>query len=168
MSILKQQKEIEMKNASRLFLALIGLSLVVPVFADKDPNINAIKARQGEMQIRAHNLGPLIAMAKGKMPYEPKLAGQLAGNLKLLLDLDTSRDWPPGSDNKSYPHKTRALPNIWTSYPEIGKYGKDYATSVNELNAVAGDGLEALQSKIGAVGNTCKGCHDEYQEEHQH
>ena len=157
-----------MKTASRLFMALIGLSLVMPAFAGKDPLMNAIKARQGEMQVRAHNLGPLIAMAKGKMPYESKLASQLAGNLKLLLDLDTSRDWPPGSDNKSYPHKTRALTEIWTNYPEIGKYGKDYAIAVKELNAVAGDGLEALQSKIGAVGNTCKGCHDEYQEEHQH
>ena len=155
-----------MKIASQIFLALIGFSLVMPAFADKDPNINAIKARQGEMQIRAHNLGPLVAMAKGKMPYEPQLAAQLAANLKLLLDLDTSRDWPQGSDNKSYPDETRALPNIWTSYPEIGEYGKEYAKSVSELNDVAGDGLEALQSKIGALGDSCKGCHDEYQEEH--
>lgn len=157
-----------MNIAAGCFLTLIGLSLVMPTFADKDPNINAIKARQGEMQIRAHNLGPLIAMAKGKTPYDPELASQLVGNLKLLLDLDTSRDWPQGSDNKNYPDKTKALPNIWTSYPEIGKYGKDYATSVNELNDVAGDGLKALQSKIGALGDSCKGCHDEYQEKHKH
>ena len=163
---LKQRTGIHMKIASRIFLALIGLSLVMPTFAHDDPIVNAIKARQGEMQIRAHNLGPLIGMAKGKVPYDPQLASQLMANLKLLLDLDTSRDWPQGSDNESYPDKSRALPNIWTTYPEIGEYGKDYATAVNELNDVVGDGLEALQSKIGALGDSCKGCHDEYQEEH--
>lgn len=155
-----------MKIASRFFLALFGLSLVTPAVADKDPNITTIKARQGEMQIRAHNLGPLIAMAKGDMPYDAQLAAQLAANLKFLLDLDTSRFWPPGTDSDSYPEKSKALPEIWTTYPEIGKYAEEQDKAVIELDAVAGDGLEALQSKIGAVGDSCKGCHDEYQEDH--
>lgn len=155
-----------MNPASRICLILFGLSVAVPGFAAKDPNINAIKARQGEMAIRAFNVGPLFAMAKGKRDYDPVLASKLAGNLKLLLDLDTSRDWPQGSDNKSYPNKTHALPAIWTTYPEIGKYGKKYATAVDELNEVAGNGLGALRSKAGALGKSCKGCHDEFQEEH--
>lgn len=167
MPVLKQRTDIHMKIALRIFLACFGLSLVMPLFAhDDDPMVTAIKARQGEMQIRAHNLRPLIGMAKGKIAYDPQLASQLMGNLKLLLDLDTSRDWPQGSDNESYPDKSRALPNIWTTYPEIGEYAKDYAAAVNALNDVAGDGLGALQSKIGALGDSCKGCHDEYQKEH--
>lgn len=156
-----------MKIASRVFLVFFGLSLVMPIFAhDNDPIVTAIKARQGEMQVRAHNLGPLIGMAKGKMPYDPQLASQLVANLKVLLELDTSRDWPPGSDSEKYPDQSRALPNLWTTYPEIGKYAKEYETAVNALNEVAGDGLDALQSKIGAVGDSCKGCHDEYEKEH--
>ena len=154
-----------MKITSQVLLILAGLTLVGPSFAAKDPNINAINARTGEMHIRAFNAGPLFAMAKGKMEYNAELAGKLAGNLKLLLDLDTSRHWPPGSDNKKYPKETRALPAIWTTYPEIGKYGKKYATAVSELSGVAGNGLDALRSKIGALGKSCKGCHDEYQAE---
>jgi len=30
--------------------------------------------------------------------------------------------------------------------------------------AVAGDGLDALRSKIGGVGDSCKGCHDDFRE----
>ena len=157
-----------MKITSQLILILAGLSLAMPGVAAKDPNINAIKARQGEMELRAFNVGPLFAMAKGKMDYDAALAGKLAGNLKLMLDLDTSRHWPQGSDSKSYPKKTKALPAIWTTYPEVGKYGKKYATAVTELNAVAANGLDALRSKIGAVGKSCKGCHDEFQDEHDH
>lgn len=154
-----------MKITSQLILILAGLSLALPGVAAKDPNINAIKARQGNMEIRAFNAGPLFAMAKGKMDYDAALASKLAGNLKLLLELDTSRDWPKGSDNKNYPKKTTALPAIWTTYPEVGKYGKKYAAAVNEVNGVAGKGLDALRSKIGALGKSCKGCHDEFREE---
>lgn len=156
-----------MKNASRFMLALLGLSLTMFAYThSKDPIVSIIKARQGDMYIRAHNLGPLVAMAKGKMPYDSVLASQLAGNLKRLLDLDTSRDWPPGSDNKAYPKKTYALPNIWSTYPEIGEYAKEYAKSVNALNDAAGEGVGALREKIGAVAESCKACHDEYMAEH--
>lgn len=153
-----------MRIASRLCLLIIGLTLTAPGFAAKDPLKKAIKARQGEMQLRSFNAGPLFGMAKGEIEYDAEMASKLAGNLKLLLDLDTSRHWPKGSDIDNYMGETTALPEIWTTYPEIGKYGKKYKEAVNELAAVAGDGHDALKSKIGALGKSCKGCHDEFRE----
>lgn len=153
-----------MRIASRLFFLIIGLTLAAPGFAAKDPLKNAIKARQGEMQLRAFNVGPLFAMAKGKIDYDAAMANKLAGNLKLLLDLDNGRAWAKGSDIDNYMGDTTALPEIWTTYPEISEYGKKYATAVNELAAEAGNGVDALKSKIGPVGDSCKGCHDEFRE----
>lgn len=153
-----------MRIAYTLFFLIIGLTLAAPGFAAQDPLKNAIKARQGEMQLRAFNVGPLFAMAKGKIDYDAAMANKLAGNLKLLLDLDASRHWPKGSDIDNYMGDTTALPEIWTTYPEIGEYGKKYATAVNELAAEAGNGVDALRSKIGPVGDSCKGCHDEFRE----
>jgi len=132
--------------------------------AAKDPKMNAIKARQGEMQLRAFNAGPLFAMVKGKIEYNAELASKLAGNLKLMLDLDNGRAWAKGSDNDAYPGKTTALPKIWTTYPEISEYGKKYASAVKDLATVAGTGADALKSKMGALGKSCKGCHDEFRE----
>jgi cytochrome c556 len=126
--------------------------------------MNAIKARQGEMQLRAFNVGPLFGMAKGKIDYDAGLAAKLAGNLKLMLDLDNGRAWAKGSDNEHYKGKTTALPKIWTTYPEIADYGKKYVAAVNDLAAVAGNGADALKSKMGALGKSCKGCHDEFRE----
>jgi cytochrome c556 len=117
------------------------------------------------MQLRAFNVGPLFGMAKGKIDYDAEMAKKLAGNLKLMLDLDNGRAWAQGSDNENYADKTRALPKVWTTYPEIADYGKKFAMAVNELAAVAGDGRDALKSKIGAVGKACKACHDEFREE---
>ncbi|MBL4585024.1 MAG: cytochrome c [Pseudomonadales bacterium] len=64
--------------------------------------------------------------------------------------------------------KQRHYLQFWTTYPEIGKYGKKYAIAVTELSEVAGNGLEALNAKMGALGKSCKGCHDEFQDEHSH
>jgi cytochrome c556 len=154
-----------MKLISKTCLLAIGITLSATAYSANDPLKSAIKARQGEMQLREFNVGPLFGMAKGKIDYDAEMAKKLAGNLKLMLDLDNGRAWAQGSDNKNYAGKTRALPEIWTTYPEIADYGKKYVMAVNELAAVAGDGRDALKSKIGAVGKSCKGCHDEFREE---
>lgn len=116
------------------------------------------------MQIRSFSAGPLFGMAKGKIPYDAELASKLANNLKALLELDMGRAWAKGTDNKVYPGKTTALPKIWTTYPKISEKGKAYAKAVGELAAVAGNGLDALKGKIGALGKGCKGCHDDFRE----
>ncbi len=153
-----------MRKLSRLGLLLAGLALVATGHANQDPNEKAIKARQGEMQLRAFNAGPLFGMAKGQVDYDAELAKKLAGNLKLMLDLDNGRAWAPGSHNGAYPGKTTALPKIWDTYPEISEYGKNYAKAVNELAALAGNGRDALKSKIGDLGKACKACHDDFRE----
>ena len=98
-----------------LSVAIVGLAFAftAPSFADdKDPNLKLIKARQGEMQLRAFNAGPLFGMAKGNIPYDAEMAASLAANLKMLLDLDMGRAWAQGTDNENYPGKTTSLPKI--------------------------------------------------------
>lgn len=153
-----------MKFVKQSFILLMGMALSGVSLAADDPLEKAIKARQAIMQLRMFNVGPLFGMAKGDLDYDAELASKLARNLKLMLELDNSRAWPKGSDNENYPGKTAALPKIWTTYPEIGEYGKKYAMAVNELAMAAGNGRDALKSKIGAVGKACKDCHDEFRE----
>ncbi len=153
-----------MRGLSKLALLLVCAGLVsTAALAAKDPNIDAIKARQGEMQVRSLNAGPLFAMARGKIPYDAEMANMLAGNLKTLLSVNMGRAWPQGSDLDNYFGETAAKPEVWTTYPKIVDYGKDYAKAVNELAAVAGNGQDSLRSKVGALGKSCKGCHDEFQ-----
>lgn len=153
-----------MKIVTRLCLLVAGLTLAAPGFAAGDPNLKLLKARQGEMQLRSFNVGPLFGMAKGEIGYDAELATKLANNLKTQLSLDMGRAWKQGTDIDAYPGKTTALGTIWTTYPEISEYGKKYAAAVNELVAVAGNGRDALKSRIGKVGKSCKGCHDEFRE----
>ena len=62
--------------------------------------------------------------------------------------------------------RTRArrepLPEIWSTYPAVGEKDQALKDAAAALAEVAGDGLDALRSKIGAVGKACKGCHDDF------
>ena len=151
-------------------MLVLGLSVIAVLVsslgftADKDPNLKAIKARQGDMQLRSFNAGPLFAMAKGDLEYDAELANTLANNLKLLLEMDMGRAWPQGSHNENYPGKTTALPKIWETYPEISENGKKYAKAVNDLAAVAGNGLAEIRRTVSPLGKSCKACHDSFRE----
>jgi len=153
-----------MQHVTKICLVIIGLSFIIPAFAAKDPNLKLIKARQGEMQLKSFNAGPLFGMAKGKVEYNAELAAMLANNLLLQTQLDMGRAWAKGTDNVAYEGKTAALPEAWSTYPEIADKGKAYVKAVTELAPVAGNGLAALKSKISALGKGCKGCHDDFRE----
>jgi cytochrome c556 len=88
----------------------------------------------------------------------------MADNLVKLMEVDISASWMKGTDNKAYPDDTTTLPKLWTTYPEIAEYGKEYAKAVKELAAVAGNGQDQLKSKVGALGKSCKSCHDDFRE----
>lgn len=147
--------------------ALSAMALVLSssaALAEDDPNLLLIEARKGEMEVRALNVTPLFAMAKGKMPYDAEKAAKYANNLKLLLALDMGDAWAAGTGKDKYPDKTHALPEIWSTYPKVAEAGKEYAAAVEALAAVAGTGVDGLKAKIGDVGQGCKGCHDDFRE----
>jgi cytochrome c556 len=152
-----------MKKLVMVIPGILAIALSAQVIAaDNDPNLGLIKARQGDMQLRAYSAVPLFNMAKGKIPYDAAQATKLANNLKVLLQLDVGGAWAPGTGNDKYGDKTKALPEIWSTYPKIAETGKKYRAAVEELAAVAGNGLDALKSKIVALGDGCKGCHDDF------
>ena len=61
-----------MKLIGKTCLLVIGITLSATAYSANDPLKNAIKARQGEMQLHAFNVGPLFGMAKGKKTTMPR------------------------------------------------------------------------------------------------
>ena len=154
-----------MHSATRWLLVLFGLTLAFGVSADDDPNEKAIKARRSAMTLQSWYAGPLFQMAKGAMEYDAETTKIYAANLNMVVGIEAAAMWPEGTDNTAYEGKTRALAEIWTTWPEVENKAQALTDAAADLAAVAGDGLDALRSKIGAVGNACKGCHDDFRAE---
>ena len=125
----------------------------------------AIKARQAQMTLYSFNLGVLGAMAKGKADYDAKIASGAAANLLAAAKLDASQMWPKGTDSVAMPDMTRALPDIWTTYPKVAEKQKALVEALEAMNSMAGKDLVSLQGAMKAVGGGCGGCHKPFRAE---
>ena len=160
-----------MKLSKRIVVGLVSMIAMVIGFQgytvadDDDPNVKAIEARQSHMQLYSFYAGHLFAMAKGKMEYDADLAKAMAENLNAVGNLKNGAMWPQGTDNEAYPGKTRALPENWTNYPAAAEKGKQFKAAAAKMAEVSGNGLDALRGSIGDLGQSCKGCHDDFRAE---
>ncbi len=121
-----------------------------------------VKARQAHMSLNGFNIGVLAGMARGKIDYDAATASGAAKNLAALASMDYSRYWEPGTDSDSLAG-TRALPAIWANSDDVIAKATALATATTALAGTAGDGLEALQTGLGPVGQACGACHKAYQ-----
>ncbi len=154
-------KTLTLTTATGLLLASSLLS-----HAADGPYDDAIKARQGMFQLYSFNFGILSGMAKEKAPYDAEIAIEAANNLSAAANLGQSQFWPAGSDDEADGNiPTRAMPEIWETYPKITEKADALKETVAALVPVAGNGLDALQGAMDDVGGSCKGCHDDFRRE---
>ena len=140
--------------------SVIAMVLASPALAQDVPQ--AMQARKGLMDMNGINAGVLFAMTQGKRDYDAEAAKAAAGNIVLLASINQNNLWPEGTDAEALPGLTRALPAIWEKYPDIEEKAKAWLAAAQAVDAVAGDGLDALQAAVGPLGGACKDCHDNY------
>lgn len=150
-------KRMKMVALTGSLIAIAGLAI-----ADGHGGNPAVKARQAHMQLYAHNIGILGAMAKGEREYDAGAASAAANNLATLASLQQGSYWTPGTSNAELGDETRALPAIWESGSTAGQIGGQLAEAAAALAVVAGDGREALGPALGPVGKACGDCHKGY------
>ena len=149
---------------SKFKLLVTSLALAsaigMPSFAQDGEN-PAVKARKALMQLYGYNISQLGAMAKGDVDYNADAALAAAGNLVTLSNINQSAMWPQGTDSENSA-SSRALPAIWTNFPDVAAKGKAFADAALAMEAAAGTDLASLQSAMGALGASCSGCHKPY------
>jgi len=119
-----------------------------------------VKQRQAAMTLQAKYLGPLGAMAQGKMAFNADLVARNAGYLNVLDKMA----WD-GFDASTKDLKSRALPAIWTDAAGFKAEQEKFQNAVSDLVAASKTGDEGkIKAAIGAVGKTCGSCHDNFRE----
>ena len=131
--------------------------------APPDPALTAHQLRTAHMHLFAFNLGPLGAMARGNVEYDPEVAALHAGNLAALASVDFTPYWVEGSSTEEI-EDSRALPALWNNLADVEQQQMQLAEAARELETAAGEGQDAFMAAFRAVGQSCGGCHEDYRE----
>jgi len=135
--------------ASLVVALSVGGAAVAVIAAD------AFHDRHMAMEAVGDAMKPLGAIAKKQAPFDAAVvkasATTIADNLKKASAL-----FPAGSGGG----ESRAKPEIWTDAAGFEKGMKDAHSAAVALQSVSDEA--AYAPALGALGSTCKSCHDKY------
>jgi cytochrome c556 len=140
---------------------IIGLSLgallASQAYAQVKPEV-LVKQRQAKMILQVKYFGPLVGMARGKIPYDAAVVQRNAG----FIDNLTRMSWD-GWDPSTKGVQSRTLPAVYEGKAKFNEYVSRLENEAAKLVAVSKSGSEAaVKAQIGAVGKVCAGCHDDF------
>lgn len=115
--------------------------------------------RQSWFALIGVTVNPLFSMLKGETPWDEKTLAASSGQLATLVNMEWRQGFAPGSEKGT----TRAKPEIWENREDFKARMEDLREAADNLEqAVAGGERKAIAGSIGALGQACKACHDEY------
>lgn len=139
--------------------ALVGMATALPAAAQFAKPEDAIKYRQSAMFLQSQHMARIGAMVSGRVPFDAKAVAENAEVLATVTKLPFAA-FIDGTDKGT----TRAKPEIWAEKDKFLAAATKMQEEVVKLNAAAKTGNpDQVKAAFGAVGQTCKGCHDSYQ-----
>ncbi len=114
--------------------------------------------RQAVMTLISSHFGRMGPVMKGQKPYDKE---EIQANVAILSTL-AALPW------QAFPEGTQseyALADIWKDPAGFKAAQEKFTSAVAKLSAAADTGdLEQIKKSFGAVGASCKSCHDVYHE----
>ena len=124
------------------------------------PADQAIKYRQALYTLIGGNFGPIGAVLQGRAEFNPADVKKRAERTAFLATLV-----PDAFPEISKTGNTKARPEVWSNPAGFAKASKNLVDSTAALVAVLqkdNSNSEAFRSAAGAVGQACKGCHEDF------
>jgi len=151
-----------MKQLISIAIALAAAGLSAPASAQFAKAEDAIKYRQSAMFLMQQNFGRVAAMASGRAPFDAKVATDSAAVTEFLSKLP----WAAYGEGTDKGRDTRGTPEIWSDKAKFNGYADKLQLELGKLSAAAKAGnMDALKVAVGAVGGTCKSCHDAFRKD---
>lgn len=151
-----------MKRLHLVLLGTVAALASLPAAAQFQKPEDAIKYRQGAFTVMGNHFGRVAAMAQGRVPFDAKAAAENAGIVATMAKLPF-QGFGDGTD-KGLPH--RAKTEVWKEQPKFRAAAEKMQAEAAKLDAAAKTGnLDAIKAAVGAVGGSCKACHDDFRAE---
>lgn len=138
---------------------VLGAGITSSAFAQAKPEV-LVKQRQAAMTLQGKYLGPLGAMAQGKMAFSAEVVARNAA----YLDVLDKMAWDGFAEStKDTSEKNRALPEIWSDASKFKAEQEKFQAAVTQLVAASKSGDEGkMKAAIGGVGKSCGSCHESF------
>jgi len=119
---------------------------------------DAVKYRQSSLSVMATHFSRIGAVVKGEKPYDKTAVEADAAIVEMMAKLPWSA-FPAGSNVAN----SKAKPEIWSEQDKFKAAADKTQAEVSKLSAAAKAGdLNAIKTAFGAVGQSCKACHDNF------
>lgn len=139
--------------------AAVTLTLAPVATAHMDEKEPMQSYRQSYFALVGANFGPIGAMVQGDMPWNDQQMATFARELDSVLSLNLMRGFAQGSEQGT----TRAKPEIWENLDDFEAKLGDLREAVDGLLTTVDSGDRGkIAQQVGAVGEACKACHDDY------
>jgi cytochrome c556 len=139
--------------------ALSVVSIFGVAYASFAKPEEAIEYRQGAMVLIGHHFSRIGAVVQGKAPFDKATVAKDAQLVATLSALPWDAFMAPGAEKGKTHLKAEAL----TDKDGFKAAADATVAETSKLAQVAGAGeLDAIKAQFGAVGKTCKGCHEKY------
>jgi cytochrome c556 len=151
-----------MKKLASIALAIAAVSLSAPASAQFAKAEDAIKYRQSAFFVMQQNFSRVAAMAAGKAPFDAKVAADSAA----VAEFTAKLPWAGFGEGTDKGRDNRAKAEIWSDWAKFNDSAEKMQLEMTKLNAAAKTGnLDAIKTAVGAVGGTCKTCHDAFRKD---
>jgi cytochrome c556 len=140
-------------------LATAAITFSAPASAQFQKPEDAVKYRQSALSVMGTHFGRIGAMVNGKAPFDAKSAQESAHIVATMSSLP----WPAFTpDTEAL--KSRAKPEIWKESAKFKEASEKMMGEAAKLEIAAKSGnLDNIKAAFGAVGGSCKACHDSFQ-----
>lgn len=135
-----------------------ALSLAAPAHAQFAKPEDAVKYRQSAFALMGSHMTRISGQLKSGNP-DLRAIQSSAALVHTLAPLPFEA-FTSGSDMVP---STKARPELWKDTAKVKDLADRMQAEVAQLATVAKSGeVKAIQAQLGAVGQSCKSCHDEY------
>jgi cytochrome c556 len=145
----------------RLSAILVSFGLLAVPFAAQAQfakTEDAVKYRKAAFTVMASHFGRIGAVVKGEKPYDKAAVEQDAAIVETMARLPWHA-FVPNSEAAD----SKAKPEIWKEQDKFKSAADKMQAEVGKLHAAAKTGnLDTIKTSFGAVGQSCKACHDDF------
>src|SRR5262245_31746978 len=149
------------KVLSACVAVVLGAGYALTAYPQVKPETQ-VKQRQSAMTLQWKYFAPLLAMEKGRAPYDAAVVTRNAA----YLDTLTRLAWDGFTENTKGVSSSNALPAVFTEGAKFKQSEDRLHTAVAGLVAASKGGNEAaVKAAISDVDKACGNCHDTFKKQ---